>query len=243
MGYRYAEAQVVRGPEAFDFKTEDVRKFLQKQLDLTVNLLRKSDPNYKDIKDMPIYVSGARCSEFYCPFFVLLPKTAVYVESVAVDPNIPSIFREGRDDEEELKLIPTIEKFLRLYAFTKSDVKALKSRKYQDALKLNPNAINKLIEYIKPRYRTAKGGDNSEIKMVMVAIDPVKVFHDMVRLEKDDDNKPFKVKVEIKQRVKSGDYRFRVQKNYGGDNNKSHIKEFYNDLDSILYQHGGVHKK
>jgi hypothetical protein len=89
-----------------------------------------------------------------------------------------------------------------------------------------------LINYIKPRYRVAKGKDGDEAKMVMVAIDPIKVFTDMVRQEEGD--KPYRVKVEIISRVKSGDYRFRVQKNYGQNNNSSKIKDFYNDLDSIL---------
>ena len=118
--YRQAKRDDV--PPAYWLSTKDVAQFLQERVDIIVATIRKNNPEYSNLENIPVSVAGGQASHSFCPIAVVLPPEALESESSNVGKNVPSVFKQ-RDEEAQLQLIPELEKFFKLYIYNKEDKK------------------------------------------------------------------------------------------------------------------------
>lgn len=229
--YRQAKRDDV--PPAYWLSTKDVAQFLQERVDIIVATIRKNNPEYSNLENIPVSVAGGQASHSFCPIAVVLPPEALESESSNVGKNVPSVFKQ-RDEEAQLQLIPELEKFFKLYIYNKEDKKEFKTKKFRERMNMNWKAVDTLIYFSVPRYRKIDTGDedNGRGEHVIFFIDPIKVFADMLR-EEGDKFGSTTVLIDGIKKIRNGEYKFHIKKQRR-KHDKKVSDDYMKEIDGML---------
>lgn len=229
---RYRGAKRDEVAPTYWLSTKDVTQFLQERIDIIVATLRKTNPEYSNLENIPVTVAGVQASHGFCTLVVILPPEALESESSNVGKDVPYVFKQ-RDEEMQLKLIPKLENLFQLYIYTKEDKKEFKSNKFIEKMNLNRRVINTLVYFSVPRYRKVESTDDGNGREhVMFFIDPIKVFCDMLTEEGDRSNST-SVLIDGIQKIRNGEYKFHVKK-LRKKHEKKNDDKFIKELEGLL---------
>lgn len=230
---KYRQAKRDDVPPTYWLSTKDVAQFLQERIDIIVATLRKKDPEYSNLENIPVTVAGGQASNTFCPIVVVLPPEALESESSNVGKNVPSVFKQ-RDEEAQLRLIPDLERLFKLYIYNKEDKKEFKSKRFREKMNMNWKAIDSLIYFSVPRYRKVDENDESgRGEHVIFFIDPIKVFADMLT-EEGDRTSSTTVLIDGIKKIRNGEYRFHVKKQRRKNGDKKVGDNFMKEIEGIL---------
>ena len=222
-------------PPSFWLSTSDVEKHLQNRIDMIVALLRRSK-KYQELPDIKIQVGGTQASSNpngYMVLNVVLPPAALESEASNAGEELAFIWR-NRDEEEELILIEEIKEFFSLFSFTREDLSCMMSRKWQEENRVRPADVAVIKNYSVPRYRKTKDRDGKDKEIIVLFLDPMRVFHDMI-CEEGENPDNFRIEINRVKKIRHGDYEFRVTKvnKKKERRNDDYMKK---DLDAIIRQ-------
>lgn len=229
---RYRQAKRDDRPPAWWLSTKDVQAFMQERVDMIVATLRKKDERYANLDKIPVRVAGSKASDKYISIVAAVPSAALEIEASNVGEPVPAIFTKNKDEDAELQLIPEIENFFKLYAYSAYDKKGFRKAEWQRKYNVSKKTAEQLYNYSSPRYYKKMNGE-IEDSLVMIFLDPVRIFQDMLTEEGArvvDENYPTIDKFE---KIRDGEYKFHITKNRN-KRKKNKDASFERDVDSML---------
>lgn len=228
--FKYRNAKRDDAPPTFWLSTKNVQEYMQERIDMIVATLRKRSERYSRLENIPVTIAGVQASDKIGSFAVVLPPDALEAEATNVD-GIPSIYLQ-KDEEAELMLIPEIENFFKLYAYSKWEKKDFEDADFRKRYNVSRQTAETLINFSVPRYRKVDGDDH-DTDIVMFFINPITVFHDMLT-EEGEKRESFEIQIDAIKKIRNAEYEYHVRKlrkkrkhgNRGGNVDK--------ELDSFL---------
>lgn len=200
----------------FSITTSDVESYLQKKIDTVLN--RAASGNSASKIDVRVYTTEAGKS--FLPFVVILPLEALEDKNHKKQKPMPSIFdTKGTDGTANLK--KEIYEVLSAYTFNKQDGEMFKSDSWRRDHHVNREATTVLLGMRTPKVVSMEGG---RLKVVELMIDPIRVFHDMLKMP--NDNRNFMINVDGWQKIQTGEFRYDVKRAL----NKNKGKKYKNTL-------------
>lgn len=219
MGTRFKRAREHYSAPEYDISTREIQEYLQGKLDVVVSVL-KQEKRYDNLDDIKISVGAAKASDTFVPLIVTLPKEALESEASNMDNEIPSIWTKT-EENEEVRMIEDLEDFFRMYTFKKDDIKMLKNREYQRKQHIRPSYAASVVGMCRPTYHVFKKGSEYVDARIMFALDPVRVFMDML-CEENEKQGDVDITITGIKKIRNSQYEFRVvkrrQKNKGNNN-------------------------
>ena len=200
----------------FSITTSDVESYLQKKIDTVLN--RAASGNSASKIDVRVYTTEAGKS--FLPFVVILPLEALEDKNQKKQKPMPSIFdTKGTDGTANLK--KEIYEVLSAYTFNKQDGEMFKSDSWRRDHHVNREATTVLLGMRTPKVVSMEGG---RLKVVELMIDPIRIFHDMLKMP--NDNRNFMINVDGWQKIQTGEFRYDVKRAL----NKNKGKKYKNTL-------------
>lgn len=221
-------------PKITWLSTIQIKEFLQNALDLCVAKMKRSEDGekYKDLPKIDVTVISTQISAEWIPVFIVLPTTVLEAGDSAKS-DMLSVFRKDYDDEADLRMLEPITKFFNVFSYNEDDIKDLKSYQSQKNLGIKrKEMIRELIQYMKPRYRTKKYEGHEEPYVMLVA-DPIKIFRSMMTDPNHEKEKFEPIVFEVKK-IRHGEYKYHVRKQYTSDANSKKYGDMFKDLDSYF---------
>lgn len=229
--YKYKKVRREHEQPTFILSTNDVKEFLQLRLDFIVAKLRKMNETYAKLPNIQVDVFGSQASDVYVPLMVILPPAVLKDESENIEENIPTIYFD-RDEDSQLHLIQEIKDFLGLFSFTKFDREMLTNREFLAEKRISTKVGQMISNFAEPRYRKQKNSDSDAGDMVLLFIDPIRVFHEMVQLE-GESRKSYTISIIKIKKIRDTQYNYHIKKNYRGKRKKKK-SSFYREMDQLL---------
>lgn len=217
----------------FNISTQKAEDFLQKKFNKLTEVLRKQG---NDAEDVHIDLMSKKYGTNFCPFLILM-DTSVLASNVGRKDNQKNdrelaIFNPDQD-ERSVRLEGLYAKLLTGYWFNQDDIDCFRSNQWRNKQKMSIKAAEQIRECKRPRMKSFANG---QTKKVIVFLDPIKVFHDM--LENPDQNAKEKFVVDIKETQKGAtkmNHNFKVtkvlkrgKKGFSGDDH------FLDDIEKYL---------
>ena len=195
----------------FTITTTDVEQYLQRKLNVVVNGMRK-EGNYTG-EDMEIRVITVEMGTKFIPFTVLLPMNVLKERRKRPKEEL-SIFNP-KDSDNTVVMHDPIARMLASYTFDKADGEAFFSSDWRRARGVSNSASSTLKHNRLPRVQKL---NNGSMERVTVLIDPIRVFHDMLVME--DNNANFRIEITDWQKIRSGEFRYEVNRVINSKKNK-----------------------
>lgn len=209
----------------FDIRTEDVQKYLEGKFKFINDTLVSRGE--KGVEPIPVTLRSLRIGKHFLPFIVLLPEAVL--DRASFNPNTPSVFRPEEDDDA-VRIKPYYFKFLSNYMYSKDDINAFNSGNWKRAAGITSNGnLQILRRYSRPAIETMNTNNGKSVS-VMVFLDPLKIFHEML-IDEDNRDQRFSVFIDGMQEVEDNNYVFTVSREV---NKRS--KEDLNQIQNILRQ-------
>lgn len=191
----------------YDITTENVKKYLDSKFEfINKGLKNKNVPN---VNDIDVNIRTLKIGKNFLPFIVVLPDDVL--DRASFDPNTPSVFRP-EDDDDAVRLKPYYYHFLANYMYSKEDIGYFGSSSWRRAAG-NPPAgnIRVLKKYARPAIETVPESNGQKTTMVLVILDPIKIFHEML-IDNNNPKQRFTTFVTEMQSVGEGSYNFTVSR-------------------------------
>lgn len=185
----------------FTITTAQCEEYLQKKVDILCNR-DKSLPNNVDLR---LYTTSV--GRKFVPFVVVLPMS-VLVDDDKTDKDIDPIFSSNESGGVQHLQKPFMNLF-KSYVYDKNDIRAFNSNEWRRARDVSRNAAEQIKRMAIPRISSVKGG-SGRVPYVTFLIDPIRLFHDMLIIP--DDNKDFLVDIPRWQKIKTGEYKYFVER-------------------------------
>lgn len=188
----------------YSITTSNVESYLQKKIDTVMNraaLEAKKEPEKIEVR---VYTTEAGKS--FLPFVVILPLDALEDRKQKKQSNMPSIF-DTKSVDGTANLKKPIYEVLSAYVFNKQDGEAFKSDSWRRDHHVNREATGVLLSMRTPKVVSM---ENGKLKVVELMIDPMRVFHDMLRI--DSDNRQYRIQIESWQKIQTGEFRYDVKR-------------------------------
>lgn len=218
-----------RDVEPYSITTQEVQKYLQNKINVVLN---QTIPELQGKVNVGVITIEA--GRKFLPFVVLLPKTVLDERVESINGKIPGIY-QGEDVERNSSIRKPIAAVLDAYRFNKYDVKAFFSDDWRRRAGISRSTSSILKRLATPRLQ--KVGENDDEVVIEVLLDPLRIFHDMLKFNnpegKDNGrkdprlNQPFYVEITKWKKLKVSEFRFTVLRKLGnqsGKGNKS-LKE------------------
>ena len=186
----------------FSITTRQVEDYLQRKLDVVMN--RGGNGETREPIEVRVYTTEAGKS--FLPFVVVLPMD-VLEETGKKNKNkkkMAAIF-DTKSCEGTSNMRPEYYNLFSSYIYTKDDESAFFSDDWRRARRVNRETSPVLKGLRTPKVTTMNDG---ALQVVSFMIDPLRVFHDMLKME--GDNRSFKVEVQGWQKIQTGEYRYDV---------------------------------
>lgn len=209
----------------YEIRTENVQKYLDSKFKfINDTLISRGE---KGVEPIHVTLRSLRIGKRFLPFIVLLPETVL--DRTSFDPNTPSVFRPDEDDEV-VRIKPYYFRFLSNYMFSKEDIDAFNSRNWSRAAGVsNVNLIKILRRYSRPAIETMTTSNGKSVS-VMVLLDPLKIFHEML-IDENNLGQRFSVFIDEMQEVEDNNYVFTVSREVN-----KRTKEDLSQINNILRQ-------
>lgn len=195
----------------FSFSTDDVQSYLQKKFNNVTDVMKKNGINQGDVN---ILVTTLRCSKKFMPFLLVLPLNTLEGKQNRHD-NELDIFNPDSSERSE-KLKQPFYNLVGAYTYNKKDGDAFFSPEWRRALGISVKISHMLKSTRTPKIQKVNKGKN---QYVVVLIDPIRIFHDMLENVEDATEK-FKVQIDHVEQIKAGNYRYEI-KRVRGKNKKN----------------------
>ena len=194
----------------FEITTEQVEEFIQKKIDIGTSILRS---NGRDIPEIKISVHSIQMTRSFAPFYLLLSTDALNGSNKKQKNKNKQTQKEldifsGEPDERSssTKIYPEIYEIVRRYLYGREDIKSM----HRNRNNMKPVLTTELINRISgaSKLKIQRFGDKS---FVAVAIDPLKVFIDMLCEDYQSiSNRNFIVWIEKIKKINMSNYKYYV---------------------------------
>ena len=182
---------------------KDVQNYLQKRLDVVTNELRKQGKECQDVKIQDLI--SIEASNEFIPLVIFLPETAV-VKKQKEQIKGNSIFAQS-SKQPGIKLRDEIYNVLKPYVYSSKDRESFGTHLMKNTLKMSREKIYRIQEWTRPTWLKSK---RSKDKNIVLLIDPIRVFHDMLKYVDAPQAKPFRINIENWKKKESGYYKYFV---------------------------------
>ena len=181
--------------------TAQVEQYLQKKVDVLCNR-DKSLPQNVDVR-----VYTTEVGSKFIPFVVVLP-TSVLVDKSKKQNNdhIDGIFNINERSSKVEDLLKPFKSLFVAYTYDSDDMKAFSSSDWRRARGVARTTSESLKKMVFPRISQFRGEGGRKTTVVIFLLDPLRVFHDMLKMN--DDNRDFNVDIERWQKIKTGEFRY-----------------------------------
>jgi len=215
---------------SFKITTGAVEKYLQDRMNAVVRIARERHDKDNDEKNISypnvnIRVYTPKAGRNFYPFIITLPLDVLVDEEERQKDGFYSIYDTDSDEDGKKQYLikDAYWKVLEPFQYTKKDASAFTT----DVFKRTLGVKHAAAIFIKD-IRTPKVLDptNSGKKVVTMLLDPLKIFHDMVKT--DDDRRNYVVDIIRADEVKKGEYVYKIIRriNKKGDKNRGNDKSF-----------------
>jgi len=199
--------------QKFKIKTFDAKSYVQKKVDVIVDLMNKSG---ESIPQMKIDLYSNKVSNKFAPFTLVLEPTAAenFCEpNLTVEHDGEEIFNPGGKDYSSLEEIAVLKKqfkaLIDAFGYTKDELRSLRSESFKKQLGISKMNFVSIEQYSKPRFYSIDS-DGYTFTRIIVTIDPIKVFHDMLVDERGNTN--FFCDVTLGQKLNDCAYEYLITK-------------------------------
>lgn len=187
--------------EIYPITTDMARNYLQNKFSLICQGCRERGVHIDDIN---IILYSQKIGKTFIPFLLILPEEVL--ERGKNDENIPWCFRTDTEDAG-VRLFQPFFELLKPYTYSKEDRNAFfHSRDWKQARQIEGRKRNALLKYATPKIEIL--GDAG--RKVVVLIDPIRLFHDM--LSKETDRRAFEIWIKHWNEIDSSKYEFFVER-------------------------------
>lgn len=230
----------------YEITTKDVEAYLQETFNGYL-LAKRNELKARGIKlpyELPkridgIQVKSTNVSKKRTIFAVVLPIDTLYSEATKVGA-VASIFTQQMENDDDVKLIPEIATFWKMYSFNHFDRENLQSNRYIQQEGLSRRNADMMIHYIEPKIKSYRNrrGDKNEEKVVMFFLDPIRLFYVMVAGEDekiDMENPQYGIKILDAKKCGDGIHKFSLKRvSNRNRNNKGQKYNLAKDIESIF---------
>ena len=212
----------------YDITTEDVKKYIETKF-ATINKGLKA--RGVDVAPIEVNIRSLKIGKNFLPFIIVLPDSVL--DRASFDPKTPSVFRP-EDDDDAVRLKPYYYRFLANYMYTKEDIGYFGSSSWR-RMAGNPSAgnIRILKKYSRPAIETIGGVNGERTTTVLVFLDPIRIFHEML-IDNDNDKQRFNIFVTDIQNIGDSNYNFTILREVSKKNKSDErsIQDLINKLKS-----------
>lgn len=184
----------------------DVKNYLQKRIDIVLNEARKNGEYVPDVNIQDV-ISIDVTSDFI-PLVLFLPESAVQINPVS-EYKGNSIFNTNNDSKKKVKLIKPVYNALKAYVYNDEDRKSFGTVTMKNTLKMSREKIYRIQEWSTPTvFNTKRNVPTS----VVLLIDPIRIFYDMLKYVGNEPAKPFRIVVEDTKKRENGYYKYYIRR-------------------------------
>lgn len=210
----------------YSITTAIAEDHLQKIFDTVCGAARKNvDPN---IQNVEVRLETMKFSKKFTPFVLFLPTSVLKTSENNKDGEKELAIFSTNNGEPQIFLQDHIYKAIKPYLYEKKDIEGLQSSEMRRVLGTNTKAYFSMRNIRMPRIQKFNRGKS---EYVIVAIDPIRIFHHM--LESTEGKEIFEVWVDKVEPIKGTNYKYDVKKVYRNKNGK---KKRRNDDEKIAYE-------
>lgn len=218
----------------YEIRTSEVEQFLQKKLNYVWKKAKaeekKKDPNQQrknmlEVDDISVSVISTQAGKNFYPFFVVLPLDVLDRENDR-RPNEPAIFNPTKKDGVH-RMYSELYNMFRIYIYNERDEKAF----FSPVWRRMTGVSQRTAEYLRSN-RTMKimAIDNGRLRVVTFLIDPLRVFHDMLRLDDQGERRNYVVNVEDVIKLSKSNYIYKVLREIKSAKNESVDDQIINEI-------------
>lgn len=191
----------------YDITTEHVKKYLESKFGFINNGLKNK--GVKGVNPIEVNIRNLKIGKNFLPFIVVLPEDVL--DKTSFDPSTPSVFRP-EDDDDAVRLKPYYYHFLANYMYSKEDINFFGSSNWR-RMAGNPTAgnIRVLKKYSRPAIETISGANGERTSTVLVFLDPIKIFHEML-IDNSNPKQRFNIYVTDIQNIGDSNYNFTISR-------------------------------
>lgn len=208
----------------FTIDTDMVESHLQKKFDVLCKKLSSNGDS--DVKDIKIQLYTTEAGKYFLPFILVMPED-VLVDSKTKSYNTPDIFNP-KESDGTARIRNEFVEMLRPFVYNKDDKKAFFADSWRHQMGITRQSANAITRITEPKMITMNHG---RIRNVVVLIDPIRVFHDMLMINGNSDR--FTVDIDGWKKLNSGRYKYSVKRSVT-KNSKNYKNTFYNELNARI---------
>lgn len=196
---------------AFNITTGEVQQYIQKKINVVV---QKFIPELQGKVNVTVYTTEA--GRKFLPFVVMLPKIVIDDKVEEANENLPGIYQIEKV-EQNSSIKEPIMKALGIYCYNNYDKGAFMSDDWRRRTQVSRSTANELKRMIRPRLVSV-----NDTEFIQIIVDPIRVFHDMLKMDGDDKESKQDFYVEIKnwKKLKLGEFKYNVLRKLGSPSGK-----------------------
>lgn len=203
----------------YSVTTNQVEKYLQKRVEIVTQSAK--------IDNVDIKVYTTEPGKHFCPFVVVLPTTVLQDQNQSSEDDEPSIFTPNKSSKK-LRLKPELYHLFKLYIYNEDDEKAFFSNDWRDRTGVRSDASAAL-----KRLRVPALNKDGDTPVVMFLLDPLKVFHDMLKYK--DDNRQYRITIKSLKKIRTGEFIYGIERSLANSKgNKKYKDVLINELNKKL---------
>lgn len=198
----------------YSIRTEDVKNFLQLKVNGILKQMRmvEGGENEPDHIDVNVYTTDAGRSFF--PFIVILPTSVLKESEEQKRRNKPAMF-QSPEYKKSTSMKKPLYNLFSAYIYNKKDEDAFFSDDWRRARGVTRQTSPVLKGQRTPKVTTL---NNGRMKVVIFMIDPIRVFHDMLKVNTD--NRDFFIEITDWKKIRTGEYVYYVKRTIAKNNGK-----------------------
>lgn len=201
----------------YSITTADVESYLNKKMDVICDQIAKKNGTDKEEIDVHVYTTEA--GKDFLPFVVVLPMD-VLKSKKQKNQNTASIFTP-QDSDNACSMKDEYYNVFKPFIYNKDDEQAFFSDEWRRRVRVNRETSPVLKSLRTAKVQRMNGGNTS---VVIFMIDPLRVFHDMLKI--DGDNRDFHIEIGNLQKINTGNYKYFMKRVI----NKGKGKKYSNTL-------------
>lgn len=201
----------------YSITTADVESYLNKKMDVICDQMSKKNGTDKEEIDVHVYTTEA--GKDFLPFVVVLPM-GVLKSKKQKNQNTASIFTP-QDSDNACSMKDEYYNVFKPFIYNKDDEQAFFSDEWRRRVRVNRETSPVLKSLRTAKVQRMNGGNTS---VVIFMIDPLRVFHDMLKI--DGDNRDFHIEIGNLQKINTGNYKYFMKRVI----NKGKGKKYSNTL-------------
>lgn len=211
----------------YEITTTEVAMYLRSKFKMIEDALNAK--GYKNVPSIKPEVSSIRLGKHYAPLFVLLPKEVLSLKDY--NPDIPSVFQPDRDTSDGAWLKQEYYALLFCYMYKRDDINAFRSGELRRQAGItNSRDMETLFKYSTPKITKSADENGAESLTVILILDPVRVFHDMLT-DIQNPKQRFRVEISKTEKIDDRSYMYTVERLV-----KKKKKEDYMQLEALIRQ-------